>query len=207
MTVPLYVTIALGVLFAVGTPIAFVLGKKTGRAAEDAERRAAGEAADQVAKKIVAEAEREADAARKQAVLSGKEEVMKAREAWEQEARKRREELGKEEKRVTEREQQVDRKFEMVDGKEKEVARRASELGRREKQLEEKQAELDQLMGEERRRLEQLAGLSAEAAKAELIRRLEDEVRGQAAALDMLTRQLEEAQRRERSAVQENDRR
>ena len=191
MTVPLYVaialgvilivladgvvTIALGVLFAVGTPIAWVRGKKAGRALEDAARRAAGEAADQVAKKIVADAEREADAARKQAVLSGKEEVMKVREAWEQEARARRSEIEKDEKRVAEREQQVDRKFEVVDGKEKEVARRASELGRREKQLEEKQAELDQLVGEERRRLEQLAGLSAEAAKAELIRRLEDE--------------------------------
>ncbi len=181
MTVPLFVTIALGALFAVGTPIAYVMGRKTGRAAEDAARRAAGEAADQVAKKIVADAEREAEAARKQAVLAGKEEAMKAREAWEQEARKRREELGKEEKRVTEREQQADRKFEMVDGKEKEIARRASELGRREKQLEEKQTELDKLVGEERRRLEQLAGLSAEAAKSELIRRLEDEAQADAA--------------------------
>jgi ribonuclease Y len=181
MTVPFYVTIALGVLFAVGTPIAYVLGRKTGRASEDAARRAAGEAADQVAKKIVAEAEREADAARKQAVLAGKEEVMKVREAWEQEARGRRVEIEKEEKRVAEREQQADRKFEMVDGKEKEVARRASELGRREKQLEERQAELDQLVGEERRRLEQLAGLSADAAKAELIRRLEDEAQADAA--------------------------
>ncbi len=180
MTVPLYVTIALGVLFAVGTPIAWVFGKKSGRAAEDAARRAAGEAADQVAKKIVAEAEREADAARKQAILSGKEEVMKVRETWEQEARKRREELVKEEKRVTEREGQADRKFEMVDGKEKEVARRGSELGRREKQLEEKQSELDQLVGEERRRLEQLAGLSANDAKAELIRRLEEEAQADA---------------------------
>ena len=56
MTVPLFVTIALGALFAVGTPIAYVMGRKTGRAAEDAARRAAGEAAVQVAKKIVADA-------------------------------------------------------------------------------------------------------------------------------------------------------
>jgi ribonuclease Y len=180
MIVPLYVTIALGVLFAVGMPIMWVVGKKSGRAAEDAARRAAGEAADQVAKRIVGEAEREADAARKQAILSGKEEVMKVRESWEQEARKRREELALEEKRVAEREQQADKKFELVDGKEREIARRASELGRREKQLEEKQSELDQLVGEERRRLEQLAGLSASDAKAELIRRLEEEAQADA---------------------------
>lgn len=180
MTVPLYVAIAIGVAFVAALPVAFVFGRRAGRAAEDAARRAAGEAADQVAKKIVSEAERDADAARKQAVLSGKEEVMKVREAWEQEARKRREEVEKEEKRVAEREGQADRKFELVDGKEKELARRASELGRREKQLEERQAELDTLVGEERRRLEQLAGLSASEAKAELIRRLEEEAHADA---------------------------
>ncbi len=180
MTVPLFVAIVVGAVGAAGSTIAWVFGKKSGRAAEDAARRAAGEAADQVAKKIVAEAERDADAARKQAVLSGKEEVMKVREAWEQEARRRREEIEKEERRVSEREGQADRKFEMVDGKEKEIARRASELGRREKQLEEKQSELDQLVGEERRRLEQLAGLSASEAKAELIRRLEEEAQADA---------------------------
>jgi ribonucrease Y len=180
MNVPLFVAIAIGAVFVAALPVAFVFGKKSGRAAEDAARRAAGEAADQIAKKIRAEAERDADAARKQAVLSGKEEVMKVREAWEQEARKRREEVEREEKRVVDREQQADRKFEVVDGKEKELARRASELGRREKQLEDRQAELDGLVGEERRRLEQLAGLSASEAKAELIRRLEEEAQADA---------------------------
>jgi ribonuclease Y len=180
MTVELIIAIAIGVALVAALPVAFVFGKKSGRAAEDAARRAAGEAADQVARKIKAEAERDADAARKQAVLSGKEEAMRVRETWEQEARKRREEIDREEKRVTEREGQADRKFELVDGKEKDIARRASELGRREKQLDERQTELDQLVGEERRRLEQLAGLSATEAKAELIRRLEEEAQADA---------------------------
>jgi ribonuclease Y len=177
----LVLAIVAGLAVVGGLPIAFVYGKKSGRAAEDAARRAAGEAADQVAKRILADAERDADAARKQAVLSGKEEVMKVREAWEQEARKRREEVASEEKRVTDREQQADRKFEIVDGKEKDISRRASELGRREKVLEEKQAELEGLVGEERRRLEQLAGLSVVDAKAELIRRVEEEAMADAA--------------------------
>jgi ribonuclease Y len=177
----LVLAIVAGLAVVGGLPIAFLYGKKSGRAAEDTARRAAGEAADQIAKRIVADAERDADAARKQAVLSGKEEVMKVREAWEQEARKRREEVASEEKRVTDREQQADRKFEIVDGKEKDISRRASELGRREKVLEEKQAELEGLVGEERRRLEQLAGLSVVDAKAELIRRVEEEAMADAA--------------------------
>ncbi len=180
MGIELAIAIAIGVTLVVASPVAFVLGRRRGQAAEELARRAAGEAADQVAKKIVAEAEREADSARKQALLSGKEEVMKVREAWEVEARKRREEIEREEKRLVEREQQLDKKVDLVDGKERDLGRRASELGRREKQLEERQSELDGLVGEERRRLEQLAGLSASEAKAELIRRLEEEAQADA---------------------------
>ena len=180
MNTPLAIAIAIGAVLLAALPIAFSFGKKGGRAAEDAARRAAGEAADQIAKKVVADAEREAESARKQALLSGKEEVMRVREAWEAEARKRREEVEREEKRVVDREQQADKKFELVDSKERDLSKRASELGRREKQLDDRQTELDGLVGEERRRLEQLAGLSASDAKAELIRRLEEEARADA---------------------------
>lgn len=180
MGIELAIAIAIGVTLGVASPIAFVFGRRKGQAAEEATRRAAGQSAEQVAKRIVADAEREAESAKKQALLTGKEEVMKVRESWELEARKRREEVEREEKRVVEREQQLDKKVDLVDGKERELGRRASELGRREKQLEEKQAELDGLVGEERRRLEQLAGLSANEAKAELIRRLEEEAQADA---------------------------
>ena len=181
MTILMSIAIAIGATLMVAFPVAFVFGRRAGRAAEESARRAAGEAADQVAKRIVSEAERDAESAKKQALLSGKEEVMKVREAWEVEARKRREEVEREERRVIEREQQLDKKFELVDGKERDAGKRASELGRREKQLEERQSELDSLVGEERRRLEQLAGLSASEAKAELIRRLEEEAQAGAA--------------------------
>jgi ribonucrease Y len=180
MGIELAIAIAIGATLVVASPIAFVFGRKRGQAAEEAARKAAGQAAEQVAKRIVSDAEREADSAKKQALLSGKEEVMKVREAWEQEARKRREEVEREEKRVAEREGQLDKKVDLVDQKERDLSRRASELGRKEKQLDEKQAELDGLVGEERRRLEQLAGLSATEAKAELIRRLEEEAHADA---------------------------
>jgi ribonuclease Y len=181
MFLSLPIAIAIGAACAVALPIAFVFGRKTGRAAAEAAQQAAGSSAEQVAKKILGEAEREADAARKQAVLAGKEEVMKVREAWEQEARKRREEIEREERRLTERDQQIEKKVDIVDQKDRDLGRRASELGRREKQLEERQVELDGLLGEERRRLEQLAGLSATEAKAELIRRMEEEAHADAA--------------------------
>ncbi|MFI5245629.1 MAG: Rnase Y domain-containing protein, partial [Gemmatimonadales bacterium] len=176
-----WVAIALGVLGVAGSTVAFVVGRRTGRDTEVFARKAAGDTAEELVKRIIGDAERDADGLRKQAVLAGKEEAMRSREEWEGEARRRREEVEREEKRIQEREVVLDRKFELVETRDKDVGRRASDLGRKEKFVEEKQQELDKMVGEERRRLEQLAGLSAAEAKAELIRRMEEEAHADAA--------------------------
>ncbi|HEX7546511.1 MAG TPA: ribonuclease Y [Gemmatimonadaceae bacterium] len=176
-----WVAIALGALGVAGSAVAFVVGRRTGRDTEVRARKAAGDTAEELVKRIIGDAEREAEGLRKQSVLSGKEEAMRAREEWDSEARRRREELEREEKRVQEREVVLDRKFELVETRDKDVGRRASDLGRKEKSVEERQQELDKMVGEERRRLEQLAGLSAAEAKAELIRRMEEEAQADAA--------------------------
>jgi ribonuclease Y len=75
----------------------------------------------------------------------------------------------------------LDRKFDVLEQREKEVGRRGSELGRKEKTIAEREQELERLVGEEKRRLEVLAGISAEQAKAELIHRLEAEAEADAA--------------------------
>ncbi|HEY3286906.1 MAG TPA: ribonuclease Y [Gemmatimonadaceae bacterium] len=165
----------------VASAITWVVGRKLGAAAERDARNAARETAEQMAKRIVTEAERDADALKKQAVLAGKEDVMKAREEWEAEARHRRGEIELEEKRLLDREVQLDKKVELLEGRDRDLGRRASDLGRKEKGVEEKQAELDKMVVDERRRLEQVAGLSAQEAKAELIRRMEEEALADAA--------------------------
>jgi ribonuclease Y len=177
-----WVAIALGVLGVAGSAVAFIVGRRTGKDTEVRARKAAGDTAEQLVKRILGDAEREADGLRKQSVLAGKEEAMRAREEWEAEARRRRAEVASEEKRLQEREGVLDRKFELVETRDKDVGKRASDLGRKEKSVEEKQQELDKMVGEERRRLEQLAGLSAVEAKAELIRRMEEEAHADAAS-------------------------
>ena len=176
-----FLAIALGVSGLAGASVAFVVGRRAGRSAADVARRTAGEAAEQVAKRIVDDAERESEGLRKGAVLVGKEEAMRAREEWETEARRRREEVERDEKRLKERDVILDRKFEVIETRDKELGRRASDLGRKEKTVEERQEELDRLVSEERRRLEQLAGLSAQEAKSELMRRMEEEAQAGAA--------------------------
>src|SRR5512133_1103167 len=168
-----------GGLFA--SAVTWFVGRKQGVSAERDARNAARETAEQMSKRILGEAERDAEALKKQAVLAGKEDVMKAREEWEAEARHRRGEIEIEEKRLMDREVQPDKKVELLETRERDLGRRASDLGRKEKGVEEKQAELDKMVGDERRRLEQMAGMSAQEAKAELIRRMEEEAHADAA--------------------------
>ncbi len=175
------IAVITGVAGLVVSVITFVFGRKQGATAERDARNTARESAEQMSKRILAEAERDADALKKQAVLAGKEDVMKAREEWEAEARHRRGEIEIEEKRLMDREVQLDKKVELLEGRERDLGRRASDLGRKEKGVEEKQAELDKMVADERRRLEQVAGLSAQEAKAELIRRMEEEAHADAA--------------------------
>jgi len=159
----------------------FFLGRRAGTKQELARQQAAGASAEQTAKRILTDAEREADSMQKSAVLAGKEELIRLREAWEAEARKRREDVERDEHRLQERTTQVERKMDLVQQRDKEVTHSATELGRRESRLTERQQELDRLIGEERHRLESLAGMSAADAKGELIKRLEEEATADAA--------------------------
>jgi ribonuclease Y len=169
------------VAFIVAAAAFFVLGRLAGRVAEHRRQSAAHSSAEQTAKRIVSEAEREAETARKSALVAGREELIRLRETFETDQRSRREEVEREERRLQEREATLDRKLDVLDQREKEVGRRASELGRREKLVAQREEELERLTAEERRRLEQLAGMSAEEAKRELIHRLEEEAQADAA--------------------------
>ncbi|MDQ3996159.1 MAG: ribonuclease Y [Gemmatimonadota bacterium] len=171
---------ALGVLLLAG-PAFFVAGRRNGAAAEVRRQAAAKSTAEETTRRLVGDAEREAETLRKSAVVAGKEEVIRLREAFEGEARSRRDEIERDERRLADRESTLERKFELLDQRDKDLSRRASEFGRREKTVVQREEELEKLVAEERRRLEQLAGLSAQEAKAELMRRLEEEAHADAA--------------------------
>src|SRR5258705_2183657 len=108
------------------------------------------------------EAARSLEEARQRIALAAKEEVVAAREQLQQQ--------------LTRREQSLDQKLSAVE-------QHDQELRRREQQLEQRTHALGQREQEIVVRLEQVAGLSAADAKQELVRRLEDTARDDAAAL------------------------
>src|SRR5262245_64481463 len=105
---------ALGTLIVAG-PASFIFGRSRGRGAERQRQADSKATAEETSKRIVGDAEREADNLRKSAVVTGKEEVIRLRENFEKEVRGRREEVEREERRVTERDNVLDRKFEVLE--------------------------------------------------------------------------------------------
>src|SRR5213080_2856331 len=137
-------------------------GGAAGAAFYLAGRRVERRMTDAAARAAAADSARLLDDARQRMVLAAKEELMRAREAWDGE--------------VARREDQIEQK---VAGLEAE----ARELGRREQACQERERGLGLKEAEARTRLEQVAGLTAQEAKQELLRGLEDEARSEAAAL------------------------
>ena len=123
------------VALIIAAPASFIFGRKSGRDGELTRQREAKSTADELSKRIVGDAEREADNLKKGALVSGKEEVIKLREAAEQDIRGRRQEVEREERRINEKESVLDKKVELLEQRDKESSRRASEFGRKEKAL------------------------------------------------------------------------
>jgi len=181
MTTTAWLTAAGILLFTVAGAVFFFVGTRLGRRNELRRQQQAQATAEQTATRIVTEAEREAESLRKTAVLSGKEELIKLREEWELEVRGRREEVEREERRVDDREGQLNRKYDLLEQRERDTNRRTEAVVAQERNMAQRQQELEKLLGEERRRLEQLAGISAGDAKAELMHRMEEEAQADAA--------------------------
>jgi ribonuclease Y len=91
---------ALGVLVIVASTAFFFVGRRVGKAAEIARLTAAKGTAEDTSRRLIADAEREAETMRKSAVVAGKEELIKLRETFESDVRGRREEV---ERRIAER--------------------------------------------------------------------------------------------------------
>lgn len=115
--------------------------------------------------------------------FAAKQDRLKLREEAERELEQRGRELRDHEQRLSKREDTLDRKLDTLTVKERNLESAESKLTQREKSLAGKEKQLDQLVEEERAKLMQMTGLSADQAKEILLKRVEDECRHEAGAL------------------------
>jgi ribonuclease Y len=189
MESPLVLALAAVLGVFVGGVVGVVIASRLERARREKER-AAGE--DEVSR-IVARAREEADAVRRATELQGREEALKLREAWEQEESRRREEADRLERRLVERSESLDRKFDALDERDSNQEKRAQDLERQQRELADRASDVEKKNAEARRKLEGLAGISAQEARAQLTEHIRSEA--EAAAANTVREIKEEAQR------------
>ncbi len=139
--------------------------------------------AEQAAARVAEQAEQEREAKLREAELAAKEKLLQAKNEFEKFSRKRRGELESFERRLAQKEDNLDKRLEEQARREKETSSLERSLTAREKELGARSEELDRLIDQERHKLEQIAGLTAQQAKEELVRIMENEAKNDAAHL------------------------
>lgn len=159
------ILIALTIISAVAVVLGFVV--KVGYA----DRRIA-EAVRQV-EEVRESAQLEAGRIKKEKLVEAKDEIFDLRSEWERKAQEGRRELNELERRLGKQEDRLEVQEQNLARGHKEYDQRLSKVKNRERSVEEKQRSLDELIEERTRRLESVAGMTAEEAKRNLMEAIE----------------------------------
>jgi len=168
------IAVGVGIVLAVALALAWAAIYRKRAEAQLVEAR-------QSAERIVEDARKQAEARVKEANLEAKEKLLQMRTEFDKQAQVRRDEIKVVERRLQQKEEALDKKTQQVESRIGEVENRDRKLNDREKRVEAKETELEQLVEEQRHRLEQVAGLTMEEAKKELIRGIENDAKLEAA--------------------------
>ncbi|QDP40249.1 ribonuclease Y [Radiobacillus deserti] len=139
--------------------------------------------AEDLAKQIVEEGHRNAEVAKKEALLEAKDENHRLRQQADHELRERRSELQKQESRLMQKEENLDRKGETLDKRELMLEKKESSLTEKQQQIEEMESKVEALLGEQQAELERISGYTSDQAKQVILERVEKEVSHEAAIM------------------------
>ncbi len=132
--------------------------------------------AEEVAKKLILDAQKDSESKKKELLLEAKDEIHKLRTNADNEANARRNELQQLEKRVLSREESVERKYTNLE-------KREEQLNNRFEDLKVKYQAADELIAKREEELQKVAGLTAEEGKTLLLAELEKDIVQESAAL------------------------
>jgi len=139
--------------------------------------------AEKQAKKIIEEAEREANNIKREKLLEVKDEWFKKEQAFEQEVTAKKNNIQNIERQLKIREEAIDKRTEVLEKKEKQVQELEAKLNEKIAEYEQKTQQLNSLIEEQTHRLEKIAGLTQEEAKKMLIENLISEAKTEAAQI------------------------
>ena len=164
-----------GASLIVGTILGkFIFAKNTNKLVEEAKAEA---------KKVVSEAQFQAETLKKEKMLEAKEKFVQMKADHDKDVLQRTQKLSESENRIKQKEQSLNQKDAQLDKQIKENETIKDNLNRQTEIVNNKRTELEKHQEEHIRRLEKVAGLSAEDAKTQLIESLKQEAQTRALVL------------------------
>lgn len=180
----------------VAAVVALVIGLLIGYAYRKsvAEKRI-GRAEDAVSK-LVEDAQKKAEAIRKETILEAKEEVHKLRTEFDKETKERRNEQAKIERRLVQKEEALDKKAASIEQKDELLSKRVKEINKTKEDIQE-------LYKKELEQLEAIAGMTRDEAKELLVEKVEHEARHDMAVMlrDIEAKAKSEAEKKARHVL------
>ena len=137
--------------------------------------------AQEVASKSLDEAKRQAETIIKEASLQAKDVIYQAKAEFERETKDKRRDLQALEKRLQQKEENLDKKINVFDQREADFLKREQNLTNKEQNLTQKEEKLTQIIEEQRKKLEEISGMSSAEAKKILMDAMESEAKMDAA--------------------------
>ena len=125
-------------------------------------------------------ANKEADVVKEKKLLEVKEKFLNKKAELEKEVQQRNQKIQQNENRLKQREISLNQRQEEIGRRKQEVEQSQQRIDNEKKLLSIKQEELEKMQLQERAKLEELSGLSAEEAKSRLVESLKDEARSDA---------------------------
>jgi ribonuclease Y len=152
--------------------------------------------AEEAAKNLLDEAEKQAQAVKREKIVEAKEEVHKLRKDLEQESRERRAEFQRTERRLIQKEESLDKKTASIERKEDELKNKELEIGAVREKAEE-------IVRQQSAELERLSNMTLDEAKELLLSRVREEVKYEMAMMikDLESQAKEDAEKRARHII------
>ena len=132
--------------------------------------------AEELSKKIIYDAENQAQTQKKMLLVEAKEEIQKLRSEQENEAKLRRAEIKELEDRVLSKERQLDKKSSQVERKDEKLSKKLEGLRDKENQA-------DELVKQREEELQKVAGLTKDEGKEILLNELKKEITNESALI------------------------
>ena len=133
-------------------------------------------AAQKEADKLIQDAKKEAEKAKRDGILELKEESYKLKNQTDAEIKEKKKELNELSQRIDNREKSLDKRDELLTEREKNLDQKDKDLLAKQNEIQEKDAKMESIIKEQIALLEKISGFSKEKARETILKKVEDEM-------------------------------